>query len=77
MHQSLFNSFSRIEFYLFFQHVFYIRLANKQDSSEAVDEVEICESLNVEEVVNQYKCPCRVVSISIDVIYIRVNICAI
>ena len=38
------------------------RLANKQDKPEALDEVDICELLNLETVVNTNKCPCRIVS---------------
>lgn len=35
-------------------------LANKQDKPGAMDEVDICEGLNLEELVNRNKCPCRV-----------------
>ncbi|XP_071519598.1 uncharacterized protein [Panulirus ornatus] len=35
-------------------------LANKQDVEGAMDEIDLVESLNVEQVVNKYKCPTRV-----------------
>ncbi|XP_068212429.1 ADP-ribosylation factor-like protein 13B isoform X4 [Palaemon carinicauda] len=35
-------------------------LANKQDVEGAMDEIDLVESLNVEEIVNKYKCPTRV-----------------
>ncbi|KAL8563310.1 hypothetical protein ACOMHN_028833 [Nucella lapillus] len=35
-------------------------LANKQDKPDALDEVDICEMLNLETVVNSNKCPCRI-----------------
>ncbi|KAK7107434.1 hypothetical protein V1264_015366 [Littorina saxatilis] len=35
-------------------------LANKQDKADALDEVDICEQLNLESVVNTNKCPCRI-----------------
>ncbi|XP_042235770.1 ADP-ribosylation factor-like protein 13B isoform X2 [Homarus americanus] len=35
-------------------------LANKQDVEGALDEIDLVESLNVEQVVNKYKCPTRV-----------------
>ncbi|XP_076466736.1 uncharacterized protein LOC143297986 [Babylonia areolata] len=35
-------------------------LANKQDKPDALDEVDICEMLNLESVVNSNKCPCRI-----------------
>ncbi|XP_071956757.1 uncharacterized protein [Antedon mediterranea] len=35
-------------------------LANKQDVDGALDEVDICEQLELEEMVNESKCPCRV-----------------
>lgn len=35
-------------------------LANKQDHDEALDEVEICEKLALEDLVNANKCPCRI-----------------
>lgn len=35
-------------------------LANKQDIEDALDEIDICERLNLEELVNRNKCPCRV-----------------
>ena len=43
------------------QYIVY-RLANKQDKSGALDEVDICDQLNLEELVNKFKTPCRVVS---------------
>ena len=39
------------------------RLANKQDVQGALDEIDICEHLDLEETVNMNKCPCRVVSL--------------
>ena len=42
----------------------YFRLANKQDLHGAMDELDVCQQLNLEEVVNLNKCPCRVVSTS-------------
>nr|CAB3222877.1 ADP-ribosylation factor-like protein 13B [Phallusia mammillata] len=36
-------------------------LANKQDKDSALEEYEICESLNVEEIVNANQCLCKVV----------------
>lgn len=35
-------------------------LANKQDQSNAMDEVDICEQLTLEDLVNANKCPCRI-----------------
>ncbi|KAK3097336.1 hypothetical protein FSP39_008790, partial [Pinctada imbricata] len=35
-------------------------LANKQDKENAMDEVDICEQLNLENLVNKNKCPCRI-----------------
>jgi ADP-ribosylation factor-like protein 13B len=35
-------------------------LANKQDRDEALDELDIVDRLNVEAVVNQYRCPTKV-----------------
>ena len=35
-------------------------LANKQDVEGAMDEVEICDALDLENLVNENKCPCRV-----------------
>ncbi|ELU13265.1 hypothetical protein CAPTEDRAFT_184387 [Capitella teleta] len=35
-------------------------LANKQDVQGALDEIDICEYLDLEETVNMNKCPCRV-----------------
>nr|KAG5710927.1 hypothetical protein BaRGS_013661 [Batillaria attramentaria] len=35
-------------------------LANKQDKPEALDEVDLCEQLNLEVIVNTNKCPCRI-----------------
>ncbi|XP_002735021.1 uncharacterized protein LOC100375027 [Saccoglossus kowalevskii] len=35
-------------------------LANKQDVEGALDEIDICEQLNLEDLVNESKCPCRV-----------------
>ncbi|KAK7079646.1 ADP-ribosylation factor-like protein 13B [Halocaridina rubra] len=35
-------------------------LANKQDVDGAMDEIDLVESLNVEEIVNKFKCPTRV-----------------
>ncbi|XP_064628056.1 ADP-ribosylation factor-like protein 13B [Lineus longissimus] len=35
-------------------------LANKQDCEGALDELDICDSLGLEEIVNVHKCPCRV-----------------
>lgn len=35
-------------------------LGNKQDCTGALDEIDICESLGLEEIVNSNKCPCRV-----------------
>lgn len=39
------------------------RLANKQDHQNAMDEVDICDQLGLEDLVNANKCPCRIVSI--------------
>ena len=47
------------------------RLANKQDKPEALDEVDICELLNLESVVNSNKCPCRIVSHIEDTTYTK------
>jgi hypothetical protein len=41
-------------------------LANKQDQEGALDELDICDSLGLEEAVNVHKCPCRVVSCSFE-----------
>lgn len=38
----------------------FLLLANKQDKQGAMDEIDICENLTLEELVNQNKCPCRV-----------------
>merc|ERR1711894_600351 len=35
-------------------------LANKQDLASAMDEVDLCEQLNLENTVNTNKCPCRI-----------------
>ncbi|XP_038059334.1 ADP-ribosylation factor-like protein 13B isoform X2 [Patiria miniata] len=35
-------------------------LANKQDKEGALDEIDICDQLNLEDMVNDSKCPCRV-----------------
>ncbi|ESO82031.1 hypothetical protein LOTGIDRAFT_135548, partial [Lottia gigantea] len=35
-------------------------LANKQDKSDALDEVDICEQLNLDQIVTTNKCPCRI-----------------
>ncbi|PIK55571.1 putative ADP-ribosylation factor-like protein 13B [Apostichopus japonicus] len=35
-------------------------LANKQDKEGALDEIDICDQLDLETMVNQSKCPCRV-----------------
>ena len=37
------------------------RLANKQDIPNAMDEVDLCEKLSLEAVVNANKCPCKMV----------------
>ena len=37
------------------------RLANKQDVRGAMDEVDICEGLRLEELVNMHRCSCRLV----------------
>lgn len=36
------------------------RLANKQDKENALDEIDVVEQLDVEHVVNKYRCPTRV-----------------
>lgn len=38
----------------------YFSLAHKQDKEQAVDELEIVDHLNVEYIVNKYRCPTRV-----------------
>ena len=38
------------------------RLLNKQDLDEAMDEVEIVNELNIEQMVNENKCPTKIVS---------------
>lgn len=38
----------------------FFRLANKQDVEGAMDEIDLVESLKIEQVVNKYKCPTRV-----------------
>lgn len=38
-----------------------LRLANKQDQASALDESEIVQHFNLEELVNRYHVPCRVV----------------
>jgi ADP-ribosylation factor-like protein 13B len=38
----------------------YFRLANKQDLPGALDELDLVERLNLEQVVNVYKCPTTV-----------------
>ena len=46
--------------------MFYIdSLANKQDKEGALDEIDLCERLNLENMVNHFKCPCRVVSVRV------------
>ncbi len=40
----------------------HFRLANKQDISGAMDELDVCQQLSLEEMVNINKVPCRVVS---------------
>lgn len=37
--------------------MYFSSLANKQDSEDAMDEVDIVERLNVHTLVNTYKCP--------------------
>ena len=37
-------------------------LANKQDQEGALDEIDVCDQLNLEDIVNECKCPCKVVS---------------
>ena len=37
-------------------------LINKQDMEGALDEVDILKNLQIESLVNQYKCPTRIVS---------------
>ena len=37
-------------------------LANKQDVKGALDEIDVCEKLRIEDMVNLYKIPCKVVS---------------
>jgi hypothetical protein len=39
------------------------RLANKQDVEGALDEEDVIDALQLEELANQFKSPCRVVSI--------------
>ncbi|CAI9717176.1 ADP-ribosylation factor 13B [Octopus vulgaris] len=39
-------------------------LANKQDQAGALDELDVCDILSLESLVNQSKCPCRVESCS-------------
>ena len=45
--------------------IFIFSLANKHDVDSALDEVDVCEQLDLEEMVNESKCPCRVVSTSV------------
>ena len=45
------------------------RLANKQDVDGALDELDICDRLRLEELVNQHKCPCRVVRLQKDFVF--------
>lgn len=44
----------------------YIRLANKQDVSGALDEEDIVDVLQLEGLANQFKTPCHVVSLVIN-----------
>ena len=44
-----------------FYHINF-RLANKQDVKGALDEIDVCEKLRIEDMVNMYKIPCKVVS---------------
>jgi hypothetical protein len=50
-----------LKFYLF--NLKYFRLGNKQDKSNALDESEIVQLLDIEEIVNHTKTPCRVVRV--------------
>lgn len=43
-----------------FKFFFPRRLANKQDDKNAVDELDLVDQMNVEYIVNKYKCPTRV-----------------
>ena len=49
--------------------LFYCSLANKQDVSGALDEMDICDHLQLEDLVNTHKIPCRVVCTVSCVIY--------
>lgn len=40
----------------------FLRLANKQDIEGAMDQEEIIDALKLEELANEFKSPCRVVS---------------
>ena len=42
--------------------IFNFSLANKQDQEGALDEIDVCDQLNLEDIVNECKCPCKVVS---------------
>ncbi|GAA55609.1 ADP-ribosylation factor-like 2-like 1, partial [Clonorchis sinensis] len=39
--------------------LFPVRLANKKDVAEALDEPELIEALKLDQLVNQFRCPCR------------------
>lgn len=47
-------------FFLTQKYFVHFRLANKQDKENALDELDIVDQLNVEDVVNRYRCPTRV-----------------
>ena len=49
------------EFGANFSYNLCFRLANKQDIPHGMDDVEICEKLHLEDVVNSNKCPCKMV----------------
>lgn len=44
-------------------------LLNKQDLDDAMDEVEICNEINIEQMVNDNKCPTKIVSVDLSKIY--------
>lgn len=39
------------------------RYLNKQDMEDAIDEIDICKFTNLEELVSQYKCITKIVSL--------------
>jgi hypothetical protein len=46
----------------YYNNKFLFRLANKQELPNSMDESEIVQYLNVEELVNKFQIPCRIVS---------------